>query len=87
MEEKERLYNFARQKGNTVHSTSRTVCPCSLVSRERFCSQMGFPGGTVVKNPPANAGDARDIGSIPGLGISRECMFLGSLSHHNKDLE
>ena len=27
----------------------------------------GFPGGTVVKNPPANAGDA---GSIPGLGRS-----------------
>ena len=25
---------------------------------------MGFPGGTVVKNPPTNAGDA---GSIPGL--------------------
>ena len=26
-----------------------------------------FPGGTVVKNPPANAGDT---GSIPGSGIS-----------------
>ena len=26
---------------------------------------MGFPGGTVVKNLPANAGDA---GSIPGPG-------------------
>ena len=25
-------------------------------------------GGTVVKNPPANAGDAGDLGSIPGLG-------------------
>ena len=24
----------------------------------------------VVKNPPANAGDIRDVGSIPGLGIS-----------------
>ena len=24
----------------------------------------------VVKNPPANAGDARDAGSIPGLGKS-----------------
>ena len=24
----------------------------------------------VVKNPPANAGDARDGGSIPGLGRS-----------------
>ena len=26
----------------------------------------GFPGGSVVKTPPANAGDARDAGSIPG---------------------
>ena len=25
---------------------------------------MGFPGGAVVKNPPANAGHARDTGSI-----------------------
>ena len=31
---------------------------------------MGFPGGTVVKNLPANAGDARDAGLIPGLGRS-----------------
>ena len=28
---------------------------------------MGFPGGSVVKNPPASAGDA---GSISGLGRS-----------------
>jgi len=27
----------------------------------------GFPGGSVVKNSPANAGD---MGSIPGLGTS-----------------
>ena len=27
---------------------------------------VGFPGGTVVKNSPANAGDIRDMGSIPG---------------------
>ena len=26
-----------------------------------------FPGGTVVKNPPANAGD---LGSVPGSGRS-----------------
>ena len=26
---------------------------------------MGFPGGSVVKNPPANVGD---MGSLPGLG-------------------
>ena len=31
---------------------------------------MGFPGGSVVKNPPANAGDPGDMGSIPGSGRS-----------------
>ena len=31
---------------------------------------MDFPGGTVVKNPPASTGDTRDAGSIPGSGRS-----------------
>ena len=31
---------------------------------------VSFPGGAVVKNPPANAGDTRDVGSIPGSGRS-----------------
>ena len=31
-------------------------------------SILDFPGGTVVKNPPASAGDT---GSIPGPGRSR----------------
>ena len=31
---------------------------------------MGFPGGSVVENLPANAGNVRDAGSIPGLGRS-----------------
>ena len=35
------------------------------------CTQgPGVPGGLVVKNPPANAGDTRDTGSIPRLGGS-----------------
>ena len=33
-------------------------------------ADMGFPGGSVVKNPPANAGDTGDMGSIPELGGS-----------------
>ena len=28
---------------------------------------MGFPGGSAVKNLPVNAGNIRDVGSIPGL--------------------
>ena len=31
---------------------------------------MGFPGNSAVKNPPANAGDTGDTGSIPGSGRS-----------------
>ena len=31
---------------------------------------MGFPGVSVVKNWPANAGDPGDVGLIPGSGRS-----------------
>ena len=27
---------------------------------------LGFPGGSVAKNQPADAGDIREAGSIPG---------------------
>ena len=35
-----------------------------------FSRLEGFPGGSVVKNLPANAGATGDAGSIPGLGRS-----------------
>ena len=42
---------------------------------------LGFPGGTVVKNLPANAGDTRNAGSIlwlersPGVGNSNPLQY------------
>ena len=50
-------------------SSSRRV-PCDLPWSASLHSPVGFPGDAVVKNPPANAGDGRDAGSIPGLGGS-----------------
>jgi len=35
-----------------------------------FSNSQGGIGGTGVKNLPANAGDMRDAGCIPGLGRS-----------------
>ena len=35
-------------------------------------SAMGFLGGANGKEPLANAGDLRGVGSIPGLGRSPE---------------
>ena len=34
------------------------------------CYQRDFPGGAEVKNPLANAGGTRDLGSIPQSGGS-----------------
>ena len=49
------------------------VDPRHMVSRNQSFLTLpeGFPGGAVVKNPPANAGDVRDMGSVPGSGRSR----------------
>ena len=33
-----------------------------------MCKIGANPGGTAVKNLPANAEDTRDAGSVPGLG-------------------
>ena len=35
-----------------------------------YCWCQSFPHGSVVKNPPANAGDSGDSVLIPGLGRS-----------------
>ena len=37
-------------------------------------------GGSVAKNPPANAGEARDAGSFPGL---RRSPGEGMATHSN----
>ena len=34
--------------------------------KRKCISNMGFPGGTTGKNPPARAEDVRDVGLIPG---------------------
>ena len=48
------------------HLTLTTFCRMWLtLSATLECMQLGFPGGSVVENLPANAGDT---GSIPGPG-------------------
>ena len=65
----ETLFTIAR-------TWKQTRCPLTvdwikklwyLYTMEHY-SAMGFPGGKVAKNLPANAGDARDTVSIPRLG-------------------
>ena len=61
----------------------QTVCSVPFTSGPKNNSwHTGFPGGTVVQNPPANAGDARDAGSIPG----REDSLEQEMSTHSSTL-
>ena len=53
------LINWLRQYGCSISSTHSRLCVCGV-------SQVVL----MVKNPPANTGDFRDLGSIPGLGRS-----------------
>ena len=48
--------------GENIHVLKR--------SSPRHALENGFPGGSVVENPPANAGNAEDGGSIHGSGRS-----------------
>ena len=47
-----------------------SVCAQSLRGVRLFAPHRWSPRVLVVKHPPANAGDVRDVGSIPGLGRS-----------------
>ena len=53
---------------------------------------LGFPGGSVVKNPLANAGDSGDLGWIPGWedslgeGNGNTLVFLSGEFHGQRSL-
>ena len=54
--------------------------------------KMGFQGGAVVKNLPANTGDAGDVGLIPGSrrspgeGNGNPLQYLPGESHGERNL-
>ena len=54
---------LAKRRVNTVKFTHKS----SRKYRLRYSDRKGFPGGSVVKSPPANAGDTD---SVPGSGRS-----------------
>ena len=85
------MQGHARQTGHVLNGTTdwfkfgkrvRQAVSCHLAYLTYMQSiSWGFPGGAVVKPPPANAGKARDVGLIPRLGrspSSKEMAFRSS---------
>ena len=44
--------------------------PIENIFNPKYIHNWVLPGGTVVKNPPGNAGDTGHVRLIPGLGRS-----------------
>ena len=55
-------------QGAGAQSTVMELIPSAAKKKKK--KGYGFPADAVIKNLPANAGDAREMGSIPGLGRS-----------------
>ena len=64
--EKRSLFNVLQEMS---HGDLASV-QLETVSFGEITPSWGFQVALVVKNPPANAGDLRDPGAIPGLGRS-----------------
>ena len=57
------------EKGMATHSSIQQTCYFEAVWTSSHDPHiMGFPGGSVVKNPPTSAGDAEELGSCPAPG-------------------
>ena len=74
-------------KGDIYIRYNNTDFEKQPISNVQQYTSMAFPGGTVVKNLPANVGDAKDVGSIPesgrypGVGNGIHSRFLPGKFH------
>ena len=72
--EEHRSYrHFTKRDTKTVHShlETTTISNCATFPFWLHCVLVrGFPGGSAVKNLPANSGDAEDEGLVLELGRS-----------------
>ena len=62
------MFHKALLRQRHLQNTANT--PHQPENQSDLRKRWGFPGGSVVKNLPANAGDARHVGSILGSGRS-----------------
>ena len=71
---KAQLLPFAPWEGGIL--ASQVFLPINI-DQSSNAAFYSIPSGSVLKSPPANAGDTRDEGSVPGLGRSPGLMVLG----------
>ena len=63
-----KMTQYRKERHMWYHWDRKFVKGSWGINYEGIC--VGIPGGTRVQNLPANAGDVKDAGSIPGSGRS-----------------
>ena len=83
-----RLKSFITpQAAKLISKSMPSVVVVQLLSLVRLfetswtAAHQGFPGSLVVQNLAANAGDTRDVGSIPGSGRSSGVVNSNTLQY------
>ena len=68
------MINYSETSNHTLRTFNDEVFTLykltTIFNLSAILKIRAFPDGTVVKNPPANAGDTEDMGSVPGWGRS-----------------
>ena len=68
-------------------SVNRIECEYGKKTNKQTKKKTGFPGGSVAKNPPANAmGLIPGSGRSPGEGNGNTPVFLSGKSHGQRSL-
>ena len=68
----ERVVNIGTREPSPAHATRTQHSQLHCLWTIQGIASPDFLGGKMVKNLPANAANSRDMGSIPGWGISSE---------------
>ena len=66
---------FAKDLAGNADSRNMLFLSVILIWKITSVVDNGLPGGAVIKNPPADGGEAGDLGSLPGLG---RCPRVGN---------
>ena len=62
------IFGFIQEKEKRALAKGKKKPAKKSMKCYRSSVSLGFPGGSVLKNPPANAGDSGEVGSTPELG-------------------
>ena len=81
------MLGFPNKYTTILLEPSSTLMLCmEILFQPDFNNSMGFPGGSKVKNPPANAGSISRWRRSPGVEMATHSSILAGKFHGQRSL-